>query len=78
MNKASIYRHLSDLLANGKDAVEDVDIVLKYMVDYFSNDELTGFLEHVETELDVHDNPYGHEPSDEDEDELDIDIKGDI
>ena len=55
MNKASIYKHLFDLLANGKDGVEDADTILKHMMNYFDANHLQGFLEHIEDELEIGD-----------------------
>lgn len=48
--KGRIYEELFKELADETTYVAEIDQIIKYMSDYFSMDELAGFLEHVKSE----------------------------
>lgn len=48
--KAKVYEELFNELANDSEAVAEIDQILKLMCDYFTTDELFGFLEFVKLE----------------------------
>ena len=48
--KSRIYEAVFKELADNTECVGEIDQIIKYMFDYFTTDELAGFLEHVKEE----------------------------